>query len=754
MAEVEERERLARLAGAVLGREDLQAYHGWIKYLAFRAEQVPPRPEAAARLTEWVDRILQNPRALSELRGVHEWAYESRADGSGQPFRISIPEGYDPAHPLPLSIYLHGMGGNHLEFSQVPQQLTAWTPSSDFIELAVLGRGRGVGYVGLGEADVLDALAYVDEHFRIQPQRVHLVGVSMGGTGVMLLAARHPDRFASAWVLCGSALDIPIRNLLRLPVYAMHGDEDRAAPELMVRGGLARLLQLGGAAVWDLASGYGHTIWKNQSGAERARKWTFAQRSQPSRQVREIDFTALDGNSARAYWVEVAEWGPRPRPARFKARVVDNGVELELQNVQRLRLDLAQSPVDISRPVSLVVGASAKRSKLRLTPAQAKGPVLIAMDSDSGAAHVEGAEPRAPFRLHTPGGPNQLYAGEPLLIVHGTQGDADSARVLKAAAEQAARSANAGWDTASPSRTPDGVPLRQNLYGALRIKPDSEVTAQDVARHHLVLIGTAEQNAVVQRIASRLPVKLSREHITLSDGSSTLAAGRAVRLVHYNPEAPERLIYWVAAQELSAYGESSPALDELTSGPGAADLLVTGGTEASLVLTRSFDSRWRWLPSDRSPLLALAENTWAAAAEHRAGLLRAATRAELALISAAPTAPGTRAFSPGVTRLADVTPYFDSLSIAQLSGRQLQQAHERLSKLAVPGQRQVVYFWPPSVLQQLEPEREYRVVLSAEGVYQLPALTQLAVPKIELTELTVAEVLDLAAAAKQHPPAR
>ena len=84
---------------ALLQRADLAPYRGWLKYLQLRvaqetarhgAESEPART-AAQRLDDWARRIAEDPALLGKLRGVQEWAYESPADGSGQPFKIMIP---------------------------------------------------------------------------------------------------------------------------------------------------------------------------------------------------------------------------------------------------------------------------------------------------------------------------------------------------------------------------------------------------------------------------------------------------------------------------------------------------------------------------------------------------------------------------------------------------------------------------------------------------------------------------------------
>jgi poly(3-hydroxybutyrate) depolymerase len=749
--------RAAELASAVLARPDLAAYRGWIEYLRFQAEHGVSRESAGAQLAAWSERILDDPAVLSKLRGVQEWAYESPADGSGQPFRISIPTGYDGTRALPLSVYLHGQGANHLEFAQALQQLTAWSADASFIAVSVLGRARGAGFVGLSEADVLHVLDYVTQHFRVDEERVHLVGASMGGLGVMLVGARHPDRFASAWSVCGSALDIPVANLRTLPVYATHSDDDTSAPALMMRGAAERLPKLGGQAVWDLTTGYGHSVWRNAASNERARRWTFGQARPSSRSVGQIDFTALDGNAARAWWAAVEEWGPEPRPARFVLRADGNQLHVELHNVLALRLDLTRSPLDPAKPITVVLhagGNAAASTRLRIEPGSVTGSVVIAVDPDTGAARLAPPSSGPPERLHTPGGANLLYDGEPLLIVYGTRGDAAMQHAQKAAAELASHNPHSGWFEAGPTRPHTaGVPLGFNLYGELPVEADVDVSADDVARHHLVLIGTAAQNALVERLAARLPVSFSSDRIEFDDGFSVPSAGATLRLVHRNPAAPERLLYWVASDDARAYGPTGAVLAGMALGPHAADALVTVDAEARLVLARSLDSRWRWLKRERSPLLELDENTWAAAGRAQAEAARRATGADFALVASFRTAPGGVAFTPGWTRVSDVTPYFAPLSRMQVTGRELAAAAAAFAQHQQSGaDDDFASLWPLPSEPGLEPDRTYSLVATPDGVYQLPAIARLTPRVFELTDRSLADAMDATAGGRARAP--
>ena len=58
--------------------------------------------------------------------------------------------------------------------------------------------------MGLAELDVLEAMDYVQAHFNIDPDRIHLYGYSMGGYGGFSVATRNADRFASFRPIAGS----------------------------------------------------------------------------------------------------------------------------------------------------------------------------------------------------------------------------------------------------------------------------------------------------------------------------------------------------------------------------------------------------------------------------------------------------------------------------------------------------------------------------------------------------------------------
>jgi len=580
----------------------------------------------------------------------------------------------------------------------------------------------------LSEADVLQVLDYVDAHWSIDASRVHLTGGSMGGAGTFWLGSRYPQRFASGRPVCGFGSDIPIGNLLTFPLYATHSDDDFVVPVLHARGPIARLRELGGNATLDETTGLGHASWDYAEGNQRADAWHEARVRPASKAVTRLRFSALDGLARRAYWAEISEWGKRPAPASFALQLdAANHVTAQLSNVARLTLRVGEAPLDRAAPLELSIAGA------RLVH-PAPLPELVTLAESNGKWAFEAAAPALPFRLHTPGGANQLYDGEPLLIVYGTSAGASVTAALEQAAQVASHGTSAAWPSPNGELGDDRVSHNQNLYGALKIKADTEVTPAELASHHLVLIGTATQNALVARMADSLPVHHDGQQLRFSDGAQAPAADTAFGLVHYNPLAPSRLVFWVASDELAAYGADALIPQLLGSVPTGADFIQSRVSERTVLMVRSFDSRWGWLSRNGSPALPQSRAGRPAFSRLLAETARRAVDADFAF--ALETGELGPAFAAGSVRLNDLTAllYHEPIAVMTLTGAELAAARAALA--AKPEAH-----LQPEPPAELDPRRDYRVAISARQISPIVAATHLAPKRYQLTELELASAL-------------
>jgi predicted peptidase len=122
------------------------------------------------------------------------------------------------------------------------------------------------------EAFVADAKNQVD------PQRVYVVGLSMGGYGTWDAIQRRPGFFAAAVPICGGGDKRLAKKIAKLPIWAWHGDGDKAISPQRSRDMVAALKAAGGKPKYTEVEGRGHNVWVDAFGSAEMWKWLFSQR--------------------------------------------------------------------------------------------------------------------------------------------------------------------------------------------------------------------------------------------------------------------------------------------------------------------------------------------------------------------------------------------------------------------------------------------------------------------------------------------
>jgi hypothetical protein len=164
--------------------------------------------------------------------------HRSRIDSSVQPMTLLVPSDYDPHHPYPLVVALHGAKGCLIGH--------AFSVKPNFITAAPHGRGQ-TGYRDFGEVDVFEAMEEVKRRYKVDEERIYLTGHSMGGGGTFRLAVRYPHLWAAIAPMA-SAGARPfewLRNLLHIPTLFYHGSEDEVVPVQMAREAANYIRKLG-----------------------------------------------------------------------------------------------------------------------------------------------------------------------------------------------------------------------------------------------------------------------------------------------------------------------------------------------------------------------------------------------------------------------------------------------------------------------------------------------------------------------------
>jgi predicted peptidase len=112
----------------------------------------------------------------------------------------------------------------------------------------------------------------------IDPKRVYITGLSMGGYGTWDLLARRPDLFAAAAPVCGGADEATATKIKDIPIWAFHGAKDTAVKPARSRNMIAALKKAGGKPKYTEYPEVGHNSWDNAYRDPELFKWLFAQK--------------------------------------------------------------------------------------------------------------------------------------------------------------------------------------------------------------------------------------------------------------------------------------------------------------------------------------------------------------------------------------------------------------------------------------------------------------------------------------------
>lgn len=209
--------------------------------------------------------------------------------GSSRPFSVWVPPGYNGENQWPAILFLHGAGergDEGLMSTQVGLGYAIRRQPERWPAIIVFPQSpRERQWAGDAEKIALAALAQVEKEFRVDPDRVYLTGLSMGGAGTWSIANQFPEKFAAVAPICGwvvpmadrpeyhrdlrvskidpqAPYDSVARRLREVPIWIWHGSEDRSVPVEESRR-MADALASAGAreARYDELEGVGHNSW-------------------------------------------------------------------------------------------------------------------------------------------------------------------------------------------------------------------------------------------------------------------------------------------------------------------------------------------------------------------------------------------------------------------------------------------------------------------------------------------------------------
>ncbi|HEX4000712.1 MAG TPA: prolyl oligopeptidase family serine peptidase [Pirellulales bacterium] len=522
-------------------------------------QDVKDVPKAYAALKEGRERaeqLLVGNAPWDHATGLVVRGYVSKIDGSVQPYGLVVPDTFDPkaAHIHPLDIWFHGRNEALTELNFIAERNHSrgqFTPPGTIV-LHPYGR-YCTAFKFAGETDVFEALKSVDERYPIDRDRIAVRGFSMGGAATWHFAVHYPGDWAAANPGAGFA-ETPeflrifqneiltptdyekkllhlydctdwAGNLFNCPTVAYSGEIDtqKQAADIMQQA-----MEREGLKLTYIIGPQTKHAYHPESAKIVSRLMADLVSKGRDRIPKEIHFTTYTLKYNQCDWITIDALHEHWQRADVRATVNDlNTIEITTKNVAALTLRIpsvvAPVRIDISKPGLVKIDGDEIPFGRSAAPdwfwtcqlhRDAHGKWLTGPDSDTRVA-----------KRHDLQGPIDDAFLDAFVIVRPT-GHSPNPKFESWAKSEMGRAIHE-W--------------RRQFRGDARVIDDTQLTDADIAGANLVLWGDPTSNAVLHRIADKLPIGWSEKEVVAGERRFP-AENHAVIMICPNPLNPKRYV--------------------------------------------------------------------------------------------------------------------------------------------------------------------------------------------------------------------
>ncbi len=572
--------KLSKLGGGMSALiPDVEVFHKAVDW-ALRYDEFYNVKEVATARTLLAE---GKARAAALREGKAPWTtatgpavrgYRSKIDGSVQPFGVVVPatwKGAADKAPRATWIWNHGRGETLSELSFIAGRMKSagdFTPADTFV---VHPYGRYCNATKFaGEVDVFEALDSARRAYPVDNDRLVNAGFSMGGASAWHLGAHHSGLWAASHAGAGFAetaeyagvfaagktpppwwevilyrwydATVCAANFANHPMFAYHGSEDKQGQSTVI---MKRFAEKEGVKIEEfIGPGVGHK-YEAKTKEQIAGKVTALLEKGRNRSPDKFHLTTYTLAYPNAGIFQVAKMERQWERADVEVNRIDNAFDIKTRNVSRLKI----GPIRADDPQFKIF--------------QAISEII-----------VDGQKVSHPWTTFAIGGAgNNFRVMTPQLIVcllTKSEGKwATETPVREELEERPTERTNKRPGICGPIDhafmqpfifvKPTGTPLNDNLgawtqrelthatkqwrglfRGDAPTVDDTQLTDAQITSSNLILWGDPASNAVLKRIADKLPVKWTAEGVEF--GGKKYSADHVPVLIFSNPLNPTKYV--------------------------------------------------------------------------------------------------------------------------------------------------------------------------------------------------------------------
>ncbi len=622
---------LVELQGLIkdIGKNDLlpdvQIYEKAVRYAVenkevFDVKGIPAVKNVLKAGIERAKLLKEGKHPWTQLTGPFLRGYQSKIDGSAQPYWV-IPKDTDA--PLKtkrrLDFWWHGRGEtlSEVNFMANPQGAAGIIQQPGTIVIHPYGRYCNANKFA-GEIDTLEILEHAKKSYPIDENRIVARGFSMGGAACWQFAAHYPTLWCANAPGAGfsetpeflkvfqnekveptwyekklwhmyNASEVA-GNIFNLPTVAYSGeiDSQKQAADVMAREMKKEGLELNHL----IGPKTGHSYEKAAKEELNKQIDAIVAKGKPA-EPEEIKFTTYTLRYNWCGWLTIhgltKHWEKATVTGKLSvAKDGQHSFDLTTSGVTALALWAPAGPA-----IKVTIDGQAVTG----TYTVAKGQQQIVMIERSPKSNGKWVFPKAIDMPPSTGPSKAELAKEP-----GLQGPIDDAFmdsfVMVSPTGRPMNSKTAEW--AEKEMKHAVKHWRSQYRGDAPLKKDTEVTEDDIKNSNLVLWGDPMSNAVLAKIADKLPIKWTDKGVVVGD--KTYEAGTHVPLLIYpNPLNPKKYVVLNSGFTFREYDYLNNAR-QVSKLPDYAIIDITTPANSrypgKVVRGGFFGEKWELLPDD------------------------------------------------------------------------------------------------------------------------------------------------------------
>lgn len=221
--------------------------------------------------------------------------------GRSYRYQVYVPADYQSKPNWPAILFLHGAGergDDGLVQTNVGLAPAIRKSPSRYPAIVIFPQvPRDSQWVGAPADMAVAALQQTMKEFRVDPKRLYLTGLSMGGHGTWYVAYRNPDLFAAVVPICGWVREFPffkgsvpvvpgdsaavmpnlVQRLAKTPIWIFHGEVDQVVNVNGSREPFNALKAASADVRYTELLGLDHNSWDAAYGSDEFTRWLFAQ---------------------------------------------------------------------------------------------------------------------------------------------------------------------------------------------------------------------------------------------------------------------------------------------------------------------------------------------------------------------------------------------------------------------------------------------------------------------------------------------